>query len=237
MDSYVSKAPETPRISPWGALVRVITEPKATFDALGEKPPIFPGYLVQMLAAGISVAVTLPLSMKLMDSMFAAQGFPAQAMAIGKWTGIIGGVIGALAGPWVIGVLLALLAMFFGQFMGSTVKFPEYLGMIGYARIPLAIHTVIASALAAQAQSIQEMADKSLSLAVFLPAGASPVTKTLLGALNPFDLWYFVLLAIGFASMHKARPAKGWGFAATVFALSLVMGLVGLNAARNVPGM
>lgn len=191
MSNYVSMAPETPKISAWGALVKVITEPKATFEKLGDAPAVFPGYLLQMVAAGVALWFTLPLSLKMAEEMMAANpGMPAEAVAVGKWAGVIGGSIGALAGPWISGVLLALVAMFFGQFQGSPVKFPAYLGMIGYARVPLAINTIIGGLLASQAASLQDLATKSLSLAVFLPADASPHLRALLEAFNPFDLWY-----------------------------------------------
>lgn len=42
-------------------------------------------------------------------------------------------------------------------------------------------------------------------------------------------------MAIGFATLHKAKPAKAWGFAVTIFVLSLLVGLAGANAAKNLP--
>lgn len=211
----------------WTAIGTVLTDPTRTFKSLGENPPVFPGYLVQMLVGLVATAVVLPKTLDAAATQLAASGTPPEALVIGKWSGAIGGVLGNLAQPWIVGLVVSLLALMVGQFLGGGVSFRAYFGMIGYARIPLALNVLLSSLLASRAESLEQMATMSLSPAAFLPADSSMLLRAFLTTLNPFDLWYYILLAIGFAILHKVKPVKGVALSFILYVLVLGMALAG----------
>jgi hypothetical protein len=214
--------PQAPRQNAWGALVRVISEPAATFRDFEGRVPIFPAYLVSMVLGLGGTLLGLPVALKLAEQLTAGNPAMTPELAnVSRWSGIIGGVLGALAAPWIAGLLVALFALFFGQFKEQRVSYPTYLGMVGYARIPLAIGQLVTGALTLA------LADKvkgfTLSLAVLAPGGGA-IVKTLLGMFTPFSIWYFTLLAIGFGALHRGKANKGLGLVLTIFIiLAIVM--------------
>lgn len=211
----------------WTAIGTVLADPVRTFRSLGENPPIFPGYLLQMLVGLIATVVILPKTLHSVAAQLAASGAPPESLVIGKWSGAIGGFLGNLAQPWIVGLVVSLLALMVGQFLGGGVSFRAYFGMIGYARIPLALNVLLSSLLASRAESLEQMATMSLSPAAFLPADSSMLLRAFLTTLNPFDLWYYILLAIGFAILHKVKPVKGVALSFILYVLVLGMALAG----------
>jgi hypothetical protein len=217
--------PQGPRQNAWGALVRVITEPAATFRDFAGRVPIFPGYLASMVLGLAGSLMALPVALKVAEQLTSANPAMTPELAnISRWSGIIGAVVAALAGPWIGGLLVSLFAIFFGQFQEQRVSYVTYLGMVGYARVPLAIGQVVTGALTlALAGKVKGL---TLSLAILAPngAGASPVVKTLLGMVTPFSIWYFALLAIGFGALHRGKASRGLGLVLTIFViLAIVM--------------
>lgn len=222
-----------PRVSPWAALYKLIWEPGATFTALRERMPVLPGYLLSMVVMGIALAFTLPTTMNLTMDLLAKQpGYTPQAMQIARTFGMVGGIAAAVATPWIAGLLVAALAMFFGQFQGGGVSFRNYLGMAGLARVPLALGALVQIPLSMQAKTLQQMQSMTVSLAALVPADASPFLKAVAGSINPFDIWYYALLAIGFASLHKAKPAKALWLVLCVYILVLLVAFSGAASTK-----
>jgi len=215
------------RISPWRALLRVLTSPGETFRSLGSKPPVLAPYLIQSLVGVVVIALTFSFVTKVaLDqasaAMAAQSAMTAEDMAtmetVMRWAGMVGLVVQEVVSPWVTGLVLALVAIFFGQFQGGGVPFAAYMGMIGYARMPLVLSRLLTAVfIAATGQALD------LSAAAFLPAGASPALTAALQMLNPFGIWYYVLLAIGFAALFRREPRRGWAFPVTLFVLGTVI--------------
>jgi hypothetical protein len=202
-------------------------DPTRTFQSLGASPPIWPGYLLQMVAGLIGAVLVLPKVVDNVTVQLAASGATPEALAIGKWSGVIGGVLGNLAQPLLAGLVVSLLALLVGQFLGGSVTFRAYFGMIGYARVPLAINVLVASVLASRAETLEQMATMSLSPAAFLPSESSVLLRSFLTTLNPLDIWYYILLASGFAALHKVKPIKGAVLSLIVYLLVLGMAMAG----------
>ncbi|MGE5674563.1 MAG: Yip1 family protein [Mycobacterium leprae] len=214
-------------VTPWRALLGVWLEPGATFEGLRERMPILLPYLVQM-AIGVPVAIiSARASTNLSQSFMAGQPVPPGFDAAMKTASMVGGLLSGLAMPWLTGVVVAGLATFFGQFQSTRVPFGTYLGLVGYARLPVVVGTVVQAFLTLSATTMAELTTKSVSLAVLLPADASPYLRGALSTLNPFVIWYYVILTIGLATLHRAKPSKTWSLAATLFAVSLLLATVG----------
>jgi len=214
------------RPSPWKALVRVITEPAATFEAFSGRIPIFPGYLIQMLFSLGGTLMLLPASLALVErTLVNTPNYTPQLLQTSRISAIIGGIAAALIVPWVAGLVVALLATFFGQFQEERVPFTSYLGMVGYARMPVAFASLLAGilglALGEKALSV------SISLAALLPAGSNAMLRTVLNSVNPFDIWYYCVLAIGFGKLHRAPAKKGLGLVVALYVITLLFSLAG----------
>lgn len=218
------------RISPWRAVLRVLTDPVATFRAMAEKPPVLVPYLVHMLVGLAVMALTYGKVVEIAtqataSAMSANQEIDLELMrAMMKWSAGASLAVSALIGPWVAGFVLSLVAMFFGQFEGGGVPLSAYMGMIGYARLPLAILNLLAGIfLAATGRQL------NLSAAVLLPETASPYLVGLLSSFNPLYLWYYVLLGIGFAALFDREPRKGWALPVTVFVVTTLLNAVAVG--------
>lgn len=226
----------SPSLPGWRALRRVLTDPGETFRRLGDQPPVLPGYLLQMAVGLLVFALTVNTTMALLDQGMAisasqpgAQEMPPGFAPVMKWVSVGFVAAARLAGPWLAGLLLTLIALFVGQFQGGGVPFSAYLGMIGYARVPLALSALLSGVWTA-------LTDKPLimSLTVFLSPEASPYLKGLLSMFNPFGLWYYALLAIGFAALFKRPPGKGWALPALLFVVATLasVGTAGFAATQ-----
>jgi hypothetical protein len=234
-DPTTDRGLNEPKPGPWGALFRVITEPTATFQTLAERPAIFPAYLLQTVTGLIGIFLLLPLTRALMADQYAKAQPPGMTAQTYELIGVGTVVIGALIGPWLVGAILALVTSFFAQFQGGSVGFRSYFSMIGYARIPLAIGGVIQTALMSTSTGMQQAQSMSLSLAAVAPEGTNYVLKTFLSTLNPFDLFYYALLAIAFGAFQRIKPARSAAFVGTLYVLSFAIMLIGaaVNKSRG----
>lgn len=211
----------------WTSVWSVLMDPARTFQSLGASPPILPGYLFQMVLGLIAAVLVLPMVLDTVTAQLAASGTPPEALAIGRWSGAVGGILGNLAQPLIAGVVVSLLALLVGQFMGGGVSFRAYFGMIGYARVPVAISVLLGGLLASRAETMEQMATVSLSPAAFLSSDSSFLLRAFLTTLNPLEIWYYILLATGFAALHKVKPIKGAALSLILYVLSLGMAMVG----------
>jgi hypothetical protein len=86
----------------------VISEPAATFRDFEGRVPIFPAYLVSMVLGLGGTLLGLPVALKLAEQLTAGNPAMTPELAnVSRWSGIIGGVLGALAAPWIAGLLVA----------------------------------------------------------------------------------------------------------------------------------
>lgn len=212
---------QTPAVSPWAALYQTLTEPAATLRSLADRPrfPILPAYLVAMILGVAGMLILLPMTLDLQAELMAQNPMPGPGFELVKWMTIITSVLTILAAPWLTGLIVAGIAAFVGQFAGGGVPFRAYFGMAGYARIPVLIGGLIQSALAIPADSFEALQKVSLSPAVFFPE-PNIYISTLLATLNPFIIWYYVLLAIGFGVLHQVKPIRGIWLVAVLYVLS-----------------
>lgn len=219
---------DTQPISGWRALVSVLTSPGETFRRLGARPPILPVYLFQTLLMALLFILTFKAGAAAFDQGIAAAGSQPNAQAmdasglavVRTVTMTVMGVF-TIAGPWLVGLVLSLFALFMGQFQGGGVSYGSYFGMIGYARMPLAIASILGG--------IYQVATGkalNLSLAAFLSPESNPYLTGLLSTINPFTIWYYVLLAMGFATLFGRPARRGWALPALIWVINVLFTVV-----------
>ncbi|HWI60260.1 MAG TPA: YIP1 family protein [Symbiobacteriaceae bacterium] len=236
--SYPDAPSLTPqRPSPWKALFRVITEPEATFREFGGRVPILPAYLTLMVI-GLAVAlIQMPLALQAAEeTMLQSPAYTPEMATLGKVSGMVTLFLAALAGPWIAGVITAGLSIFFGQFQEERVTFGSYLGMVGYARMPLAVAQLLSGILVLVLG--KQALNLNLSVAALAPEGTGLMLKTFLGTIGPFGIWYYIVLAIGFGALHRGKASRGVGLVATLYigGTLLMLGLTALGS-KFVPQM
>ncbi|HLN64738.1 MAG TPA: YIP1 family protein [Symbiobacteriaceae bacterium] len=223
--------------SAWGAIFRIITEPEATFRSFGEHLPILPGYLVQMGLSLVMALLMLPATLAMVEQQLATMP-QASPINPGVMKMIQAGSVlfSALITPWLAGVFTALLALFIGQFQGGARNFTQYMGLVGYSRLTLALGSVVQGLIIFLTGKIQM--SNAISLAAFAPEGASPYLTGFLGAFNPFSFWYWAVMAIGFGVLHKGTWKKGISLVVIMFILSVLIATVGNGLTHTaVPGV
>lgn len=218
--------PEERPISGWQAIWQVLTDPRRTFDRLGSQPPIAAAYLFHMVVIALVFVLTIGSQMEVLDQAMSQAAsnpnaqMPPEAMGIMRWIGLGTGAFFAVASPWLIGLIVTLIGLFVAQFSGGGLSFRSLFGMFGYAYIPSAVASVLGGVwLGATGQML------NLSLSVVAPPDTSPAVRALLGMINPFTIWYYVLLAIGFASLLRRPSARGWALPTALFLLSALFAM------------
>lgn len=219
-------------LSPWKALAEVLTDPVQAFRRLGSRPPIFPAYFLQMITGAIAFVIMYPYTMQLVNEQYTKMAVDPSMIPTMKVTGLIVGVVSVLATPWVAGLVLGAISLFFAQFHAGSTSFSALFGMIGYARVPLALSTLLSAA-----GTLMGNKPLNLSLSALLPADVNGPLQGLLSMLNPFGIWYYVLLGIGYATLLGKPMARGTIFAGVLFGISalLAMGSTGISIIPAMP--
>lgn len=226
-----------PRLSGWRALVSVLTDPNESFRQLGTKPSVLPPYLIQTLVGVLLFVLLLTTQSGVIDQAVATAMATQPTVQPGmdemfRIITIVTFAFTLILAPWFVGLCLSLVALFFGQFQGGGVSFSAYFGMIGYARMPLLLSTLLGWFYqVATGKALQ------LSAAALLPAGSSPYLAGLLGMINPFGIWYYALLAIGFGALFGRSGRKGLAFSVTLFIVATIFTIssAGLASSQGVP--
>ncbi|HYF94120.1 MAG TPA: YIP1 family protein [Symbiobacteriaceae bacterium] len=224
MEQQFPPSGSTRPLSPWKALFRVLVAPRTTFAALGDSPPILPGYLAGMILSALLFVEVL----KLLPGSLEERGMsdaPAYAVTFGAVFTL--GLM--LSAPWIAGAVNSAIAAVVGRMLGRDVKYSAYFGMIGYARLPVFLWGMLDSVFQLASVQIPQ------SPAFLVPKGSSIYLWAFADSLRPHDLWYFWLLAVGFATLQKSRVAKGALLPVTIYLLSLAFAFFKV-ATRGVPG-
>lgn len=216
---------DSPRFNAWSGLIKCLTNPTAAFADLAEhpQPPFLLAYMVAGLLGVPLIYVSTQITLGVLQAQLAAQGLPPEANTVAQAIAYATAVGGGLFGPLLIGLCIALLAALVGLFVGGGVKFRQYLSMLAYAGLPSAIGGFVQGLLAFGATSLNQLQQISISPAAFLPAGSSPLILAVVGLINPFGLWSFYLLMVGFAALHRSKLAKGALFAGVLLVFQVLL--------------
>ena len=207
--------------SGWSKVWRVLVNPMQGMATVAERPTVWPGYLVQMAATVVIVALTLNKTVAATVEKLAASGIPPEAMGVAKISGAITGLLLALGMPWLGGLILGLVLKLVGLFQGGTATFRSYLALYGYARVPAVLGGILQAVLAIPAATVPEANKVTISLAALAP-NAAGVTRAFLTTLNPFEIWSLALFVIGYAALNRYKLAKGVAAGVVLYLITLV---------------
>jgi len=226
-------------------VLRVFFEPGKVFSELNVKPS-FVWALIVLVAATFSVQAVVSTRLD-MESIIRAQMSErsqgrqlnedqlASAMKFATIAAKVGMFAAPLAVPLVFlalaGIYLALLKV-----LGSQVDFNRVFAVTTHAAVPpTVVGAVIGSlvALSKGAITTSQEAENLLksSLGAVLPEGTNAMVRAAAGVLDIFNVWQWILLAIGLTIVGRVTRGKAVAAIAVVWGIWLVI-KVGLAALR-----
>ncbi|NSW83029.1 MAG: YIP1 family protein [Syntrophothermus sp.] len=199
------------RVMKW--FFAVLTNPGGVFQQMVEQPAFFKPAL---LACGINVLLTLVLLPKIREfTLWTLKSgvvqLPPEQLAAGQNVAVIAAtvasVLAALAGPWFLWLVVAVLLKIYDLFGARGTRFGALFAVAVYGYLPVLIGNLIRTAVVIGAP-VENFAKISLSLAAFLPYQKSFLYFFLTGC-NPFVWWSLLLWGIGGAAAMKSRGYGG----------------------------
>jgi len=191
----------------------VLSSPGQVFQQMVEQPAFF---IPALLACGINVLLALVLLPKIREFTLwvlkhgAAQIPPEQVGAvqgIALTTAIVGSVIAALVGPWLLWLVIAGLLKIYDLFGAKGTRFGTLYAVAVYGYLPVLIGKILHTAVVVGAPA-ENFGKVSLSLAALLPYQKSFIYFFLTGC-NPFVWWSLALWGIGGAAAMRSRSSGG----------------------------
>lgn len=217
-------------MSPWAALVKVLTEPRITFEALREKPAILQPYLALVLVAMITALVTYARTAELVVAQLQASGqVTPEAINMMKTVQMFLAPVAAAVTTIVVSLISAAVLLFIGTLLDGKASFAQMFSMIGYASIPSGVIGGLIKLAMIATTPPASVLYVSTSAAAFLPRAAfGTVLYRVLTLLDPFAIWSLVLVIVGYAAVARFSVKKS---AAVVIPLWLVASAIGFAIA------
>ena len=229
--SEATAAPEAKGPNEFATLGTIFVNPKATFEAMAERPRFVLALVLVVLAI---TAMTIPIYQSgiVRDETIAkmeAKGTPeAQVEATAKFFDSPVGLAVSLGGN-VVGIPFAMLVMagilfFMGNLMlGAKLRYPHYLSAAVYGSVVGMIDHAVRTALMVAKESM----DVRLGLGNFFGDELPFLGRVLDSMTDPLLLWGTAITALGVAVYAK----KGFGFGAIAVLPTFVITLL-LSATR-----
>jgi hypothetical protein len=201
-----------PPLNVWERLAGVLTSPRQTFADIVAYPRFAAGLAV-LCAVNLLTAILILPKLRTFTLWSLAQQVPqlgpgaamAQEVAVGGAT--FGAIVGALAGPPLYALLMAVLLFFFGFLAKNRTPFRVLYAVGVFAYVPATIASIVTSALIAT-RPAEQFNQVTISLAMFLPAGAEGLPHRFLAQVSPLGLWSLALVALGGAVAYKTSFGK-----------------------------
>ena len=191
----------------FAGIFKVFYEPTAFFTKLKNNPKVLVPYLALAVLLIIFFVMTGDLlvnfSMKAMQER-AASGTPMPSRGMMWGSTVIGGTIAMLIAP----LLIALLAMLFGNFiMGGAARFKQLLSFVLYGEIIYGLGMVVNGILMVLKNSMFV----SLSAGVLM-SNPNPQSwvYALLTKISIFYIWELIALGIGLSVLYGFSRNKGF---------------------------
>ncbi len=136
---------------------------------------------------------------------------PPEQLAAGQNVAVIAAtvasVLAALAGPWLLWLIIAVLLKIYDLFGAKGTRFGTLYAVAVYGYLPVLVGKIVHTAVVVGAPA-ENFGKVSLSLAAFLPYQKSFI-YFFLTACNPFVWWSLALWGIGGAAAMRSRSSGG----------------------------
>lgn len=224
-------------------LMWVFTSPGKLMAALAEKPKVLFWMIVGAIVMDIKYIVRLPLykDMLRQASLAQAQSGLYESLGIEMTPEMIEATlpssvnVGLISIPptFIIGFLLSALIFFaILKLMGGQGKFKAYLSVVVHANIILVLYTLLVIPISYITGSLHEIPTLT-SLATFLsPDQEGTIIFSILSSIDVFKIWYYAVLAIGFAAVSKLKKKHVYAITAGIFLIGIIISVIGVSATQ-----
>ncbi|PYO93507.1 MAG: hypothetical protein DMD62_09655 [Gemmatimonadetes bacterium] len=204
-------------------IVKVLYEPGAVFERVGQRPRFLVPFLVICAVQVVLYFLNLPFMKAGMAAQFASRPAggpdPSKFLFLGAFFIPVGIGVALLIGGGLLWVLVSLL--------GGEAKFRTLLSVCTYASVPAVILLAIVGAAVLQMKGVGQISSPqdlqpALGLDLLAP-GATGFALSALKAINPFGIWGLVLTAIGVSTTHRLSKRTGYIIATIAFLIGVLI--------------
>lgn len=190
----------------WQRLVGIITRPKATLEAVVEKPTLlWPALVILLINLGF-FAITIPklqqFTLWLMENSPQPQ-MPleqlSQAMSMASTFAAISGGLAAMVIPLFAWLVYAMSFKVINFFVANKTSFKKLFAVAIISYVPTLLGAALRNVLVATAPAgdVTAVISVTTSAALALPKGNIGPLFTALSNIDPFYIWSLALLAMG----------------------------------------
>lgn len=187
--------------------VQVFFSPEELFGRLKERPVWFGALVVGALLVALSTLLTPPelfVETLRRQSLENGQDLPAALESSANLIRIFGVVFGAVGWFLITAFFAGVITVIFGFLFGDQVRYVQYLSVMAHAYLVAAVGGLFMTPLRITARNL-ELRLTLGTLTPFLPDG---YFSRLLGWLELFGLWAWVLVGVGVAAMNPKRSTR-----------------------------
>jgi len=228
-------APTPAKTSVWEDFVDIFTNPSAVFERRRDGQFGMALLILAVLTGILAFALHNGLA-PIMDAVIAKQ----QAAALAKNPGLSADQLSSMTGLMekmskfgaiifvpIAAVIGAALIWIIGKFVDTKMAFAAAMMISVYSGVPRIIQTVVNAlqGLFLSPESITSPNSVSIGPARFLPDSANPALAAVLGGLDLFGIWTYVLMAIGIAVVARVPMKRAAITAGLVWIISLLPAL------------
>ena len=204
----------------------IIISPEKVMKDLEQKPRILFALLLTLFTPVVLIFSVFPMYMEysrtVMEATYAKMNMEVTAemmeaaVATAKYTGPIGGALGA-AGMWFLGALLLWLVIKIFKGQGT---YKQILSIIGYSSVIGALAAISSIVTTLITGTYSELS--FTSIAVLLPDMKGNFIYGAAKAIDVFSIWQYAVLAIGTAVVSKLSKKKAYIIVSCIFAAIVI---------------
>ena len=218
----------------------VFTSPGKLMAALSEKPRVLFWMIVGAIVMDIKYLVRMPLFKDMLRSQALAQAQSGMYESFGIEmtpemveaslpSSINIGLI-SIVPSFIIGFLLSALIFFaILKIMGGQGKFKAYLSVVVHANIILVLYTLLVIPISYITGSLHETPTLTSLATLLSPDQAGTTLFSILSAIDVFKIWYYAVLAIGFATVSKLKKKHVYAITAGIFIIGIIISVIGTS--------
>ncbi len=207
--NLTESVPETKNLNVMQRIIGVFVSPGSTFAHLDRKPdwliPLILIIIATVIFTYFIMPIALPEQMELQRQKMLDMGMSQEQietnMAVGERIGKIMGLVGAVVSPGIMMLLFSLFLWFIGNvLLGGKTTFIKMFSVVTYTSLIGVLDMMIKLPLILYKDTM----DIHISLAAVLSDDqAHTLMYRVCQALDIFNIWKFVVLAIGFGVIYK----------------------------------
>lgn len=219
-------------------IVDVFVNPARLFDRVRNQSFVMPAIVLTLIGLVFALAfrnltqpfVDAEVQLGLQRAAASGQAVPENARAMAEKFATYSAIGGPIILPWIVALFGGLITFIAARIVGAKITFGQAATISVWGYFPMVLASIVSAiiGLMMDPSSIRSAADGQIGVARFLdPTTTAPIVRQLALQFEVFNLWTYVLYAIGISVI--ARAERSTGFLATLIRLAIVVALSSLG--------